>query len=107
MKYILILFINLCVLSVGYSNSEVVDANHYTLSAKQSADLTYSWAANFQAIAYSIEIENQATGNKQSLSTTNNTATFYGLPNGTYDVTVIAEYQSGSSSIVIEDITEL
>ena len=80
-----------------------VDSVSLQKEVQMAGDLTYSWAATFGAVNYTIDIENQTTSEKYSQETANTTVTFYNIPSGTYDITVTAKMTDGSTSIVIED----
>ncbi len=65
---------------------------------------TYSWTAESGTESYTVEMVNTATQENFSWKTTQTSITAFGLPNGTYDLTVIANASNNTSSIIITDM---
>lgn len=64
----------------------------------------YSWSAAPNAVNYDVTITNQSTQQSSFQQTTQTEISLDGLPSGSYNIVVKANYANGTSGIIIEDI---
>ena len=91
------------------ASNNVMTANGLNLIEDQKCFddvFTYSWTAESGAVSYVIKIVNTSTQESFDWETAQTSIAAFGIPSGTYDLTVTAKFADSSSSIIIDDLIQ-
>jgi len=92
----------LLITSVGFAHTTPLSFSSLQIEQLEMSTTNYSWTADANAVNYRIELTPSSL-NQITLNSTTNSVDLSRIAPGNYDVVVIAEYASGSESIIIED----
>lgn len=90
------------------ANNNVLISSELVLMSCSQFDQTfhYSWTAEPGAVSYEVDLVNTSTQEAFNWETLTNSVTAFGVPSGSYDVTVTAKMPDNTSYIIVVEVID-